>query len=70
MIVSPTHKAASQAVVPTHPETNVKLGSVALGTGLAFASMIVVPALSQAVGLGPSLTSAIRVMLMKASSTV
>ncbi|MGE5478155.1 MAG: hypothetical protein ACM3Q1_15985 [Bacteroidales bacterium] len=45
-------------------------GSLLLGTGLTLASLILVPALSQAVGLGPSLTSAVRVVLMKAAARV
>ncbi|CAA7622769.1 hypothetical protein [Magnetospirillum sp. UT-4] len=44
--------------------------SVVLGTGLTLASLILVPALSQAVGLGPSLTSALRIVLMKAAARV
>ena len=45
-------------------------GSLVLGTGLTLASLILVPALSQAVGLGPSLTAAMRVVLMKAAARV
>lgn len=43
-------------------------GSLLLGTGLAVASMILVPALAMRLGLGPSLTGALRIALMKASS--
>jgi len=43
-------------------------GSLLLGTGLAVASMILVPALAMRLGLGPSLTGALRMALMKASS--
>lgn len=43
-------------------------GSLLLGTGLAFASLILVPAVAAAVGLGPSVTGALRIALMKASS--
>jgi hypothetical protein len=39
-----------------------------LGTGLAFASLILVPALATSIGLGPSVTGALRIALMKASS--
>jgi hypothetical protein len=46
------------------------VGALLLGTGLTLASLILVPALSQAVGLGPSLTSAVRVVLMKAAARV
>lgn len=45
-----------------------KSGSIALGTGLAFASLILVPALAASFGVGPSLTGALRIALMKASS--
>lgn len=46
------------------------LGRVLVGTGFALASLILVPALAQSVGLGSSLTSAVRVALMKASNKV
>ncbi len=49
-----------------------KKGNTALivGTGLAVASMIVVPAVAMRLGLGASLTGALRIALMKASSRV
>ncbi len=43
-------------------------GSLLLGTGLAVASMIILPALAMRLGLGSSLTGALRIALMKASS--
>lgn len=43
-------------------------GALLLGAGLAVASMILVPALAMRLGLGPSLTGALRIALMKASS--
>lgn len=43
-------------------------GSLLLGTGLVVASMILVPALAVRLGLGASLTGALRIALMKASS--
>ncbi len=43
-------------------------GSLVLGTGLAVASMILVPAVAMRLGLGASLTGALRIALMKASS--
>ena len=43
-------------------------GSLLLGTGLAVASMILVPDLAMRLGLGASLTGALRIALMKASS--
>ena len=57
----------------TQEIANIKIrkntnGSLLLGTGLAVASMILVPALAVRLGLGPSLTGALRMALMKASS--
>ncbi|MCF6252232.1 MAG: hypothetical protein L3J75_13340 [Methylococcaceae bacterium] len=43
-------------------------GSLVLGAGLAVASMILVPAVAMRLGLGASLTGALRIALMKASS--
>ena len=43
-------------------------GALLLGTGLAFASLILVPALAAQWGIGPSLTGALRMALMKASN--
>jgi hypothetical protein len=42
--------------------------ALALGAGLAVASMILVPAVAMRLGLGASLTGALRIALMKASS--
>ncbi len=39
-----------------------------LGAGLAVASMILIPAMASRMGLGSSLTAALRIALMKASS--
>lgn len=39
-----------------------------VGTGLAVASMILVPAVAMRLGLGASVTGALRIALMKASS--
>jgi len=47
---------------------NRRSGYLLLGTGLAFASLILVPALATSAGLGPSLTGALRMALMKAST--
>lgn len=51
-------------------DSGADMGRVLLGTGFALASLILIPALSQALGVGPSLTSAVRVALMKASNKV
>ena len=45
-------------------------GALLIGTGLVVASMILVPALAVRMGLGASLTGALRIALMKASSRV
>ncbi|MGY6217530.1 hypothetical protein ACW73L_20430 [Methylolobus aquaticus] len=47
---------------------NRESGKLLLGTGLAFASLILVPAVAAQIGLGASLTGALRIALMKASS--
>jgi len=52
------------------PAEDPSMGSLVIGTGLTLASLILVPALATALGMGPSLTSAVRVVLMKAASRV
>lgn len=49
---------------------NSNLPSLLVGTGLTLASLILVPALAQRIGLGSSLTIAIRAALMKASNKI
>lgn len=49
---------------------NSNLPSLLVGTGLTLASLILVPALAQRMGLGSSLTIAIRAALMKASNKI
>ena len=48
--------------------TEIETRDILLGTGLAVASMILVPALAMRLGLGASLTGALRIALMKASN--
>ncbi|MGR8931132.1 MAG: hypothetical protein ACU836_10860 [Gammaproteobacteria bacterium] len=43
-------------------------GALMLGAGLALTSMILLPALAMRLGLSASLTGALRIALMKASS--
>ncbi len=43
-------------------------GNLLLGTGLVFASLILVPAFAARLGLGSSLTGALRIALMRASA--
>jgi len=54
--------------VTEQEKSSIDGGSLALGAGLAVASMILVPALAMRLGLGASLTGALRIALMKASS--
>ena len=46
----------------------VNSGSILLGTGLVVASFILFPALASRMGLGSSVTGAVRIALMRASS--
>lgn len=59
--------AANQALIPS---VSPKTGAMLLGTGLAFASLILVPAFATRLGLGMALTGAVRIALMRASSRV
>lgn len=45
-------------------------GTLILGTGLAFASLILLPAVAARFGINAALTGAMRIALMKASSRV
>jgi len=58
--------SSTQIAIPTTRQQNPS-GSLLLGTGLAFASLILVPALAVSIGIGPSVTGALRIALMKAS---
>jgi hypothetical protein len=46
----------------------INTGALILGASLALTSMILVPALAMRLGLGASLTGALRIALMKAST--
>lgn len=46
----------------------VNTGALLLGAGLALTSMILLPALAMRLGMSASLTGAMRIALMKASS--
>lgn len=48
--------------------SQVRPGAIVLGTGLAFASLILVPAFAARLGVGGALTGAMRIALMRASS--
>ena len=47
-----------------------ELASMLLGAGFALAALIILPAVAQRVGLGSSLTIALRGALMRASNRV
>ncbi len=51
-------------------ESQVSNGAIMLGAGLAIASFIVLPAVAARFGIGSSLTGAMRIALMKASTKV
>jgi len=57
---------SAQPVVKRNAKPDMT-GTLLLGTGLAFASLILVPALAARLGVGSSLTGALRIALMKAS---
>jgi hypothetical protein len=58
-----------QEMINTATETSLnETASLLLGTGLALTSMILIPALAVRLGLGASLTGALRMAMMKASS--
>jgi hypothetical protein len=51
-------------------DDNTEMASLLLGAGFALASLIILPALAQRIGLGSSLTIALRGALMRASNKV
>lgn len=59
--------ASSKAVVAVRQADS---GTLLLGTGLAFASLILLPAFAARLGLDAALTGAMRIALMRASSRV
>lgn len=54
----------------TVSQDNIEMFSLLLGAGFALASLIILPALAQRVGLGSSLTIALRGALMRAANRV
>lgn len=63
-----TPQASSAAL--TQESTSSELPALLLGAGFALASLILLPAVAQRVGLGSSLTIALRGALMRAASRV
>ncbi len=51
-------------------ESQISNAALLIGAGLALASFIVLPALAARLGIGSSLTGAMRIALMKASTKV
>lgn len=51
-------------------QNNAEMTSLLLGAGFALASLIILPALAQRIGLGSSLTIALRGALMRAANRV
>ncbi len=49
-------------------ENQPEMASVLLGAGFALASLIILPAVAQRIGLGSSLTIALRGALMRAAN--
>lgn len=61
---------AQELIASNYPATaqQIHTGALMLGAGLALTSMILVPALAMRLGMSASLTGALRIALMKASS--
>jgi len=55
---------------PAQQESQISNGALLVGAGLALASFIVLPAVAARLGIGSSLTGAMRIALMKASTKV
>ncbi|MBE0468485.1 MAG: hypothetical protein IBX55_03135 [Methyloprofundus sp.] len=55
---------------PAQQESQISNGALLIGAGLALASFIVLPAVAARLGIGSSLTGALRIALMKASTKV
>ncbi len=50
------------------PPKDVEMSSLLLGAGFALASLIILPAVAQRIGMGSSLTIALRAALMRAAN--
>jgi hypothetical protein len=55
---------------PHRDENEGELAPLLLGAGFALASLIILPAIAQRVGIGSSLTIALRGALMRAANSV
>jgi hypothetical protein len=68
--MQPPPQNTLQHLLPAVSEEGSELPSLLLGAGFALASLIILPALAQRVGIGASLTIALRGALMRASNRV
>ena len=57
----------SVKAIATVDDGKISNGSILIGTGLIVASFVIFPALASRIGLGASVTGAMRIALMKAS---
>lgn len=62
-----TNKNGAKATKAQRSNQN---GALIVGTGLAFASLILIPAFAAQMGMGTALTGALRIALMRASARV
>lgn len=53
---------------PARGENDIEMSSLLLGAGFALASLILLPAVAQRIGMGSSLTIALRGALMRAAN--
>lgn len=53
---------------PNRQGTEIEMSSLLLGAGFALASLIILPAVAQRIGMGSSLTIALRGALMRAAN--
>ncbi len=59
---------SSSQKIATQPTAQPEMASLLLGAGFALASLILLPAVAQKIGLGSSLTIALRGALMRAAN--
>jgi hypothetical protein len=58
----------SQPQTNNQPANQTEMASLLLGAGFALASLIILPAVAQKIGMGSSLTIALRGALMRAAN--
>ncbi|MCC6879942.1 MAG: hypothetical protein KJZ92_01035 [Rhodocyclaceae bacterium] len=57
-----------QTAVPSNSQNQPEMAALLLGAGFALASLILLPAVAQRIGMGSSLTIALRGALMRAAN--